>query len=489
MQRFKRPSHLVLLALLLSLFSLGAQAAGKVSFISGMAYADRGGQRLKLSSGTAVRPGDLVRTERDSLLQLRMDDGAIISLRAASQLRIDAYRRPNASRARGGRAVLRLLKGGLRSLTGLIGSLDRNEYALITPVATVGIRGTDFSVLYCDGDCQSAPDGLHARVTDGAIVIIGKSGDSLTLNKGQYGSVADAAAAPERGIKAPTEMILHLPPGKEKHKRKPPPPTVDSKNLFDDSQTLPPPQQKPRPSSRPEPPDGLRPGGESRPFAYAPSGDGSAQSKLGSAGDLSPSDSGLNAFNGLDGRYEIKQSQQTDVGMDPQTGIRWGRWSGGDSTIAGASADLSQSSLAWIVGPSIDGAAALPRNGFVSFTLTGNTNPADNAGNVGFLGSASLAADFTNQTVFSELDLGIANQIWRASGSGDLSTDTGLFSGSYDAVTVDGFGGANGDFAGFIIPGADDLPAGAGLSYSLGNGQRDINGSAAFGNPQPVTPQ
>ena len=49
-------------------------------------------------------------------------------------------------------------------------------------------------------------------------------------------------------------------------------------------------------------------------------------------------------------------------------------------------------------------AAALPITGSANYTLIGNTDPTDGNGNVGFLGSATLQADFTNQTVSSTLN-------------------------------------------------------------------------------------
>ena len=56
---------------------------------------------------------------------------------------------------------------------------------------------------------------------------------------------------------------------------------------------------------------------------------------------------------------------------------------------------------------------ALPVPATPSHTLIGKTAPTDNLGHVGFLGNASLTANFSNQTVVSTLDLGINNQVWQ----------------------------------------------------------------------------
>ncbi len=80
------------------------------------------------------------------------------------------------------RAFFRLLKGGFRAVSGLIGKADPNEYLISTPVATIGIRGTDYIVVVCDAACAadpvlreelpanvSAEGGLVANIVTGSI--------------------------------------------------------------------------------------------------------------------------------------------------------------------------------------------------------------------------------------------------------------------------------------------------------------------------------
>ncbi|MGR9099819.1 MAG: hypothetical protein ACU826_04555, partial [Gammaproteobacteria bacterium] len=72
-------------------------------------------------------------------------DGALISLHPETAFFIDEYVfRPNEG---GNRAVMKLISGGLRTLTGAIGKTDHNEYRLSTPLQTIGIRGTDYEIL------------------------------------------------------------------------------------------------------------------------------------------------------------------------------------------------------------------------------------------------------------------------------------------------------------------------------------------------------
>ena len=141
--------------------------------------------------------------------------------------------------------------------------------------------------------------------------------------------------------------------------------------------------------------------------------------------------------------------------------------------------DLTSSSLHWISSPAAE-APEQTITGSASFTLRGNTDPTDNLGNVGVLGSASLSADFTNQVVQSSLQLGINNQVWTATGSGSINAN--LFEGLYDTVTVGGSSTGSGSFGGIFTGFGDGLPSGAGLNYHLINESTTVNGAAIFYN-------
>src|SRR5690606_26622616 len=98
-------------------------------------------------------------------------------------------------------AFFRLLKGGFRAVTGLIGKNDRERFRVRTPVATIGIRGTDFEARLCDGDCFDITpipqDGLYTGVFSGGINLTSGAG-SFDRDAGQYGFIpgADQPAVP-----------------------------------------------------------------------------------------------------------------------------------------------------------------------------------------------------------------------------------------------------------------------------------------------------
>lgn len=147
----------VALALLLvATMAQAAEVAGKVGYMSGTLVAQRADGTIKvLGSKSEVLEGDMLITAKDSYAQVKMNDGAVMTLRPHSNLKIEAFSfRKEAPQS--DNAVLRLLKGGFRTLTGLIGKRgDPDAYKVRAATATIGIRGTDFSSRLCaTRNCQ-----------------------------------------------------------------------------------------------------------------------------------------------------------------------------------------------------------------------------------------------------------------------------------------------------------------------------------------------
>ncbi len=129
----------------------------------------------------------------------------------------------------------------------------------------------------------------------------------------------------------------------------------------------------------------------------------------------------------------------------------------------------------------------IPLTGTQSFQLIGNTDPTDNQGNVGTLGSADLNANFDAQTVDADVSLSFAqtNQVWDASARDiDINSNDATFTGAFDDVTITEGGASaqgSGGLSGFFSGDADGVIQGAGFSYGLSDDAgTDIAGSAAF---------
>ena len=156
-----------------------ADPAGRVLAVAGNATIERAGQQIPLQVGAMVENGDTLGVGDKSTLQVRFTDESVVALRANSQFKIENYKYEK--NAESDRSLMGLIKGGMRTITGLIGKANNKNYAVQTATATIGIRGTHFSVVSCNNDC-TRPDGTpeangtFGSVTDGRITVSNASG-------------------------------------------------------------------------------------------------------------------------------------------------------------------------------------------------------------------------------------------------------------------------------------------------------------------------
>jgi hypothetical protein len=118
-----------------------AAQAGKVIFVAGKAQL--AGQALVL--GTPVEEGDLLMTGADGYIYVKTIDNGFFILRPNTQARIAAYH-VDAGNPANTRIKLELLGGVARSQSGTAVKLARQNFRFNTPVAAIGVRGTDFTV-------------------------------------------------------------------------------------------------------------------------------------------------------------------------------------------------------------------------------------------------------------------------------------------------------------------------------------------------------
>ncbi|WP_062310051.1 FecR family protein [Polynucleobacter sinensis] len=162
----------------------GAEA-GKVLMSLGDVKVTRGGKSIPLKKGDPVQSGDVIVTGPTSNAQVRMTDGAIMAIRSQSEFKINEYSF-NGKADGSEKASLSLVKGGVRAVTGVIGRENKDNLKVEAVVATIGIRGTGFNIVYCQGNCSNADktpakDGLYAGVFEGKVTVANQT------NNGTYG--------------------------------------------------------------------------------------------------------------------------------------------------------------------------------------------------------------------------------------------------------------------------------------------------------------
>ncbi len=129
--------------------------------------------------------GETVRTGERARTQIRFTDGALLSVRPNTRLRVDEYRFEN--RDDSDRKALTLDVGSIRTVTGRIGRTNRAAYRVSTPLAVIGIRGTDWEAL------QQANGALLLGVNDGGISARSTTGNSADIGSGANFSYAQVS--------------------------------------------------------------------------------------------------------------------------------------------------------------------------------------------------------------------------------------------------------------------------------------------------------
>lgn len=178
-----------------------ASAAGLVDFAVGDARATGpDGRARALAKGAEINAGDRILTNQGRV-QIRFSDGAYVSLQPNTTFEVRQYAfdgRTDGSE----KGVFGLLRGALRTVTGLIGRVNRDAYQIQTPTATVGIRGTG-------GIIEVLADGTTRVTGTSGIWLLQNTRDSLQV---PAGTVGEAGPNPAEPPKETTELPVLAPP-------------------------------------------------------------------------------------------------------------------------------------------------------------------------------------------------------------------------------------------------------------------------------------
>ena len=170
-----RVSSLPLLALIISLSSLkvtaetdnaiqaSARSVGEVSLVLGRAYLERDEARVLIEAGAKVHVGDRVFTEAGGHVHVRFVDDALVSVRPSSTLDVVRYDY-DASKPENSAVKFELSEGVARAISGEAAKSARERFRMNTPIAAIGVRGTDFVV-------SANSRSTRALVNEGAIVM------------------------------------------------------------------------------------------------------------------------------------------------------------------------------------------------------------------------------------------------------------------------------------------------------------------------------
>jgi len=178
-------------------------AIGQVTRILGNASETIDGEATALTAGSDVHAGSVIETGEDARLEIVFIDASQMTLGENARLTMDELVYDVASVEEGTISqAFEVFSGTFRYLSGAVARADLARVSVSTPVATIGIRGTDFF----GGPLEAGmpPGQLHYgfMILDGAIEVSSEEG-SVTLDDPEEGTFL-----PMDGQAAPTEPSI-----------------------------------------------------------------------------------------------------------------------------------------------------------------------------------------------------------------------------------------------------------------------------------------
>jgi hypothetical protein len=444
--RLRNPVLLMALAAVFPVLSYAASAANVDFAVGNVTAVNAVGVQRPLSKGAEIGNGDTIRTGDGGRVQVRFSDGAMVSLQPETDFRVDDYQYSGKTDGQE-KGFFSLLKGGLRTITGLVGRSNRDNYKVTTSVATIGIRGTEYT-----GAFNSATGELVVNTGEGLVEVCNGAG-CMMLAPGQSGTVTGPNSSPRR-----TDSRPQLSPAQ---------PGTGSQQTFSSGENR---------------------GSDGKPAVLSASGSlvsGINYAAAFAAPTLSPVvyspgvaifDSASELLLFTDGSHSFVNV--TSAGSFSVDGvIGWGRWSSGIS-VGGPTGSLTN--LHYVTGIPAPVADLTALGGLsATYSLIGFTLPTSADGTVGGSPSGTLKADFGSVSASLTLDLNvpIGGTTYNMTGSGFTAGAGPKFSISGTVTDASGTFATSGFFAGANA-------SHAGLTYKFDSGNSAIgnyvSGATAF---------
>lgn len=441
------------LAVAFALPTFAFAAAGRIDFAVGDVRAlSPDGRSRPLAKGDEFDSGDTIETGGNGRVWLRFTDGAQVSLQPKSEYRIDDYKF-NGKADGEERGFFSLLKGGLRTITGLVGRTNRKNYGVTTTVATIGIRGTEYSITYGNS--------ITVSTGEGSTVICNAAG-CITLVGGQTGYVAGANIKP---VIVTTKA--DLPPEQ---------PQEISATQFSVTNNT---NSSGQPSIIGIPPMQSGPGYAAA-LAYMESGSPIISSTTGTA--IFDSSSRLTQF--ISGNAYSSSVYMPGASAEAHSDgvVGWGRWATGtvDFYYYGMfSGSYPLNDLHYIGGIPTTAAdmTALQSQGVVAtYTMIGATAPTSDSGATGTVTAASIQANFGTGVLLGQFDVSISGRSYANTWNTSISASSPNFNAS--AATTGCAGSCSTSVQGFFA-GAGATRAGTSFEIQ-DSGASTVHGAIAY---------
>jgi len=166
--------------LLLTLATFASASIGTIMVAKGDAHVKRSQKMLSVKNGMDILKGDEIITKKKTRIQVMLNDDTVITIGPNSSFSFLDYFFDGSKKST---IKMQANRGFFRSVTGKIGKIAPKRFNIKTKLATIGIRGTDFS----------AQLGTHST--------------SYICNRGE---ITLSFANIQKSVLAGEKMLLHL---------------------------------------------------------------------------------------------------------------------------------------------------------------------------------------------------------------------------------------------------------------------------------------
>lgn len=169
------------------------------------------GPARKLAVNSPIYAGETIRASANGEALLKMQDAGLIAVRPNAEFVVERFA------AKGGKQdhqIVKLLTGSLRIVTGWIGKLNRAENKVVTPQATIGIRGTDHEPYVLTPEHAAGSKnlpGTYNKVNFGGTTLT-VDDNSLDIDPGKVGFARETASPNQKGDRRTRALLTLLLP-------------------------------------------------------------------------------------------------------------------------------------------------------------------------------------------------------------------------------------------------------------------------------------
>jgi hypothetical protein len=204
--------HLMLFAALVAatgpVCAQGTEAGRFLSVVGDVRVGLEGAPQRAAQRAAGFYEGESIITGAGALAQLRMTDGALMSVRGDTEIKLEKFSYAG-EQDRNASFFMSVLKGGLRTITGVIGRHNRERYRITTATVTIGVRGTDFEIVHVPPQAasQEVPAGTYDYVFEGVTSMQNRAGVLLLVSRDQTAFAALQGTTPPVLVAPPAALF------------------------------------------------------------------------------------------------------------------------------------------------------------------------------------------------------------------------------------------------------------------------------------------